>query len=218
MQAWQEQFWTLRLESCQQALEKNNFEVHLARDTDQAREIFHQRILPPLTVKTASWADSMSLHATGILDDLKRKPDVALIETFAQGVPREELIERRRQALLADLFLTGTNAVTEAGELINLDMVGNRVAAITFGPRAVVLVVGRNKLVEDVDAGMRRVRRWAAPMNAIRHTGWQTPCMKTSFCMDCRSPDRICNTWTITQKCYPKGRIKIILVNQDLGL
>ncbi len=181
------------------------------------REIFHQRLLPPLTVRTASWADSTSLHATGILNDLKRMPDIAMIETFAQDVPSEELIERRRQALLVDLFLTGTNAVTETGALVNLDMVGNRVAAITFGPGTVVLVIGRNKLVEDVEAGMRRIRRWAAPMNASRHVGWRTPCMKTSYCMDCHSPDRICNTWTITQKCYPKGRIKIILVNQDLG-
>ena len=97
-------------------------------------------------------------------------------------------------------------------------MVGNRVGAITFGPRTVVLVIGRNKMVKDVAAAMQRIKHYAAPMNAIRHTGWKTPCIKTSFCMDCHSPDRICNTWTITQKSYPKGRIKILLINEDLGL
>ena len=127
-------------------------------------------------------------------------------------------MERRRQALLVDLFLTGSNAVTESGWLVNLDMVGNRVGGITFGPRYVVLVIGRNKIVKDLDAAMARIKGYAAPMNAIRHEGWKTPCIKTSFCMDCSSPQRICNTWSITQKSYPKSRIKVILVNEDLGL
>jgi L-lactate utilization protein LutB len=127
-------------------------------------------------------------------------------------------LERRRQALLADLFFTGSNAVTETGLLVNLDMVGNRVAGITFGPKHVVLFIGRNKIVPTLDDAMQRVKNYAAPANAIRHPGLKTPCMKTAVCMDCSSPDRICNTWCITEKCFPKGRIKIILVNQDLGL
>jgi len=208
----------LRLESCKSALEKNNFEVYIARNCAEARTVFNEAIFPALTVRSASWGDSMSMRATGILEDLKNNPSIALIETFAPGVPREELIERRRQALLVDLFLTGSNAVTESGELVNLDMIGNRVAAITFGPRHVVLIIGRNKIVGNVEQGMERIRSHAAPMNAIRHIGWKTPCIKTSFCMDCRSPDRICNTWTITGKSYPTGRVKIILVNEDLGL
>lgn len=218
MEEWQHQFWQLRLENCKSALEKNQFEVFLAQSCAEARTLFNRAILPTLQVHSASWADSMSLHATGILEDLKSTPSIDIIETFATGVPREVLLERRRQALLVDLFLTGTNAVTDSGELVNLDMVGNRVGAITFGPRTVVLVIGRNKMVKDVAAGMQRIKHYAAPMNAIRHTGWKTPCIKTSFCMDCRSPDRICNTWTITQKSYPKGRIKILLINEDLGL
>ena len=218
MEEWQTRFWQLRLENCKNALEKNNFEVHIARNCAEARTLFNEAIFPALTVRSASWGDSMSMRATGILEDLKNNPSIVLIETFAPGVPREELIERRRQALLVDLFLTGSNAVTESGELVNLDMIGNRVAAITFGPRHVVLIIGRNKIVGNVAQGMERIKFHAAPMNAIRHTGWKTPCIKTSFCMDCRSPDRICNTWTITSKSFPKGRIKIILVNEDLGL
>lgn len=218
MEPWQTQFWQMRLESCKSALEKNGFEVFIAQSCDEARTLFSDAIFPSLPVQSVSWADSMSMHATGILEDLKNKPAVSIIETFAPGVPREELIERRRQALLVDLFLTGSNAVTESGQLVNLDMVGNRVGAITFGPRYVVLIIGRNKLVRNVAEGMERIQSYAAPMNAIRHTGWKTPCIKTSFCMDCNSPDRICNTWVITQKSYPKGRIKIILINEDLGL
>ncbi len=141
-----------------------------------------------------------------------------ILETFAENVPRTEIIERRRQALLTDLFFTGSNAVTETGKLVNLDMVGNRTAAITFGPLNVIIFAGRNKIVPDVEAAMKRIRSYAAPLNAIRHPNFKTPCMKTSFCMDCKSPDRICNSWTITEKSFPKGRINVILINEELGL
>jgi hypothetical protein len=148
---------------------------------------------------------------------MKQNPDLHIITTFNETVPREEIIERRRQALLVDLFFTGTNAVTEAGTLVNLDMVGNRVGAITFGPRHVIIIVGRNKIVSNLDEAMKRIKNYAAPINAIRHH-IKTPCVKTSYCMECKSPDRICNTWTITEKSFPKGRIKVVLIDQDLGL
>ncbi len=211
-------YYQMRLEQCAEAFRDNNFEVFLADTSKQAGQIFREQIFAGLQIGSASWGDSMSLADTGIIDFLREEGTVTFIETFESGVPRAELIERRRQALLVDLFLTGSNAVTESGCLVNLDMVGNRTGGITFGPRFVVLVIGRNKIVKDVESAMARVKDRAAPMNAIRHTGWKTPCMKTSFCMDCKSPDRICNSWTITEKSYPKGRIKIILVNQDLGL
>ena len=208
----------MRLEQCAEALSANNFEVYIADSLGQVGEIFKKKIFAGLKVSSASWGDSISLKSSTILDFLRSAPDLTFIDTFEPGIPRSESMERRRQALLVDLFLTGSNAVTEDGCLVNLDMIGNRVGGLTFGPLHVVLVIGRNKIVEDVEAAMERIRRFAAPMNAIRHEGWETPCIKTSFCMDCKSPDRICNTWTITQKSYPKGRIKIILVNEDLGL
>jgi hypothetical protein len=211
-------FWRKRLEQCAESLSANNFAVYIAERLDETTEIFREHILKDLKVSTASWGDSMSLKDSGILELLKSAPDIDFIDTFEPGIAREESMERRRRALLVDLFLTGSNAVTEDGCLVNLDMIGNRVGGLTFGPHHVVLVVGRNKIVEDVEAGMDRVRRFAAPMNAIRHKGWKTPCVKTSFCVDCQSPQRICNTWTITQKSYPKGRIRVILVNEDLGI
>jgi L-lactate utilization protein LutB len=218
MSDFQDSFWQLRLENCKESLEKNNFEVFLAADGGEAKTLFFENILPGLDVRTASWADSMTLHETGILDEIKKTPGISMIETFAKGVPREELLERRRQALLVDLFFTGTNALTEKGQLVNLDMIGNRVGAIAYGPRTVLLLIGRNKIVKSLDDAMARVRSHAAPLNAIRHEGWKTPCRKTSYCIDCSSPDRICNTWVITEKSFPKKRIKIILINQDCGL
>lgn len=211
-------FWLMRLENCRQALEKNNFEAYVAADYEAARELFVTRIKNRLHLGSASFGDSETLRRTGILDVLRTDPEIEFIETFAPGLPREESLKRRRQALLTDLFCTGTNAVTQTGQLVNLDMVGNRVGALTFGPTHVVLTIGRNKLVADVEAARRRIKELAAPLNAIRHEGWKTPCIKTSFCSDCSSPDRICNTWTITEKSYPKHRVKIILINQDGGL
>ena len=101
--------------------------------------------------------------------------------------------------------------------LVNLDMIGNRVGGMVFGPKWVVVMVGRNKIVSDLEQAMARIKDLAAPANAIRHEQ-KTPCVKTAYCMDCSSPARICNVWTIHEKSYPKGRIKVILVNQDLGL
>jgi hypothetical protein len=159
----------------------------------------------------------MTAVGIGLLQTFKGRTDIALIDTLDKQIPAEEQVERRRQALLVDLFITGSNAVTEDGQLVNLDMFGNRVAALTFGPRHVVVVAGRNKIVPSLDDAMFRVKNIAAPANAMR-LDKKTPCVKTSYCEECKSPDRICNTWTITEKSYPKGRVKVVLINQDLGL
>ena len=95
-------------------------------------------------------------------------------------------------------------------------MYGNRIAAITFGPRFVVILAGRNKIVCDLEEAMTRIKNYAAPVNAMR-LDKKTPCVKTSYCEECQSPDRICNTWSITEKSFPKGRVKIILINEVLG-
>jgi L-lactate utilization protein LutB len=211
-------YWKQRLEKCKNALENNNFDAYLAADSHEANQIIMNEIIPKIDAKSASWGDSMTLHTTGVLDTLRKSPDINLIETFAQGVPREEIIERRRKALRVDLFFSGSNAITETGKLVNLDMIGNRIAGIIFGPKHVIITVGRNKIVSDLAEAMRRIKNYAAPLNAIRHADFKTPCRKTSYCMDCKSPDRICNTWAITDKSYPKGRIKILIINKDLGL
>jgi L-lactate utilization protein LutB len=202
-------YWKQRLEKCKNALENNNFDAYLAEDSLEANQIIMKEIIPKLDVKSASWGDSMTLHSTGVLNTLRKNPDIHLIETFAEGVPREEILERRRQAF---------NALTETGQYVNLDMVGNRIAGIIFGPQHVIITVGRNKIVSDVEEAMKRIKNHAAPLNAIRHTDFKTPCRKTSYCMDCKSPDRICNMWAITEKSYPKGRIKVLIINKDLGL
>lgn len=213
-----ESFWKKRIENCKDALEKNNFEVFISEDTSKAKALILNEILSKITFKTVSWGDSLSMRSTGIIEEIEKRTEIRFIMTFEKGIPIEELIERRRQALLVDVFFTGSNAVTESGQLVNLDMFGNRTAGITFGPRNVIIIVGRNKITTNVEEAMQRVKNYSAPLNAMRHIGFKTPCIKTSYCYDCKSPDRICNTWMITEKSFPKGRIKIIIVNKDLGL
>ncbi|MFC1828249.1 lactate utilization protein [Thermodesulfobacteriota bacterium] len=212
-----EHYWKIRLKTMKEALEENNFEVFLAEDTDEARRIALEKIIPGLDVKSVSWGGSMTFVTTNLYDALKESSGMQVLDTYDKSLSPEESLERRRQSLLADLYITGTNAVTEGGQLVNLDMIGNRVAAITFGPKFVIVLVGRNKIVPDIGAAMDRIKDYAAPTNVMR-LDKKTPCAKTAFCEECKSPDRICNTWTITEKSFPKGRVKVILINQDLGL
>ncbi len=211
-----ENYWKGRLVGVKDALERNNFEAFLADNAAKAKEIVQKEILVKTGAKSVSWGGSLTFTSTGLYDAMKNHPDLEVLDVFDKGLSDEEKVELRRRALLVDLFITGTNAVTETGKLVNLDMYGNRIAAITFGPKHVVILVGRNKIVPDVDEAMFRIKNYAAPVNAMR-LDKKTPCVKTSYCEDCRSSDRICNTWTITEKSFPKGRIKVILINEDMG-
>lgn len=209
-------YWQLRLNDLKTELEANNFEVFLAENRQAAKQIVLENIIPKLKVKTVSFGGSITVVATGIYHDLKNRTDLAVIDTYDRKIPAKEGLQRRRDALTADLFLTGTNAVTETGMLVNLDMQGNRVGALAFGPKNVIVLVGRNKIVDDIEEAMFRIRNYAAPVNAAR-LDKKTSCVKTGICDDCKSPDRICNIWTITEKSFPKGRVKVVLINEDLG-
>lgn len=200
------------------ALERNHFEVYFAHDRQEARNIFFQDIFDKIKPTTISWGDSETMKATEILSELEQRSECILIRTFQEGYSREQKTYWRRQALLADLFVTGTNALTRQGQLVNVDMVGNRVAGITFGPEYVVLFIGTNKITDNLEKAIERVRTTAAPLNAIRHPHLHTPCQITKTCMNCQSADRLCNTWSITEKSFPPKRIKIILINESLGL
>ncbi len=211
-----ENYGKLRLIDLKTALETNNFDVYLAENKQGACKIVIEDIMPKLNARTISWGGSMTFLATGLYQQLKENPNIKVLDTFDKEIPAEEMLERRRQSLLVDLFITGTNALTETGQLVNLDMIGNRIGALTFGPKWVIVLVGRNKIAADLDEAMFRVKNYAAPVNSMR-LDKKTPCVKTSYCQECKSPDRICNTWTITEKSYPKDRVKVVLINEDLG-
>ncbi len=211
-----ENYWNRRLHALKESLEGNNFEVFVVNDSAAAKDVVLNRILPATGAKTVSWGGSLTFTASGLYEAIRDLNDLQVLDTFDKKLDDKEKLELRRQSLLVDLFFTGTNAVTETGKLINLDMFGNRVAAMTFGPKHVVILAGRNKIVADIEQAMFRIKNYAAPVNTMR-LDKETPCNKTSFCQDCQSPERICNTWTITEKSFPKGRVKIVLINEDMG-
>jgi len=210
-------FWNIRLKDIKEQLEANNFAVSIAEDLKAAKRIVLEKIIPEIKPKSLAWGGSITVVDSGLYDALKSAKDMDVIDTMDKSVSMEELVTRRRNALLVDLFITGTNALTEDGQLVNLDMIGNRVGALTFGPKHVIVLVSRNKIVADLEDALARVKDVAAPANAIR-LGMKTPCAKTAYCHDCDSPQRICNSWTITEKSFPKERIKVILINADAGL
>lgn len=115
----------------------------------------------------------------------------------------------------ADYFLSSANAMTQDGIIVNIDGRANRVAAICYGPENVIMIVGMNKVTNDLDSAMKRARNEASPINAMRFG--KTPCVKTGYCIDCKSPDTICCQFVVTRFSRTKGRIKVILVNEDLG-
>ena len=212
-----EKYWKLRQEDVKKALEDNNFDVYQAKDAEEAGKLVLEKIIPDLSPKSISWGGSMTCMSAGLFDALVNNPDLTVIDPTDHTISPEENMERRRQSLLVDLFISGTNAVTEDGQLVNLDMIGNRIGGITFGPKHVVILVGRNKIVPDLDDAFFRIKDYTAPTNAMR-LDKKTPCVKTGYCEECKSPARICNTWTITEKSFPKGRVKVVLIDQELGL
>lgn len=209
-------FWQRRLEDCASALTRNGFRAWVVADAAAAGDAAW-RLIAETAPATVGYADSKTMLATGIVGRVRREANLRLVDGFDPSKPRDENLQARREALLSDLFMTGANAVTEDGRLVWLDMVGNRIAAVAFGPRHVILFVGRNKLVKDEEAARARIRQIAAPLNAKAHETFRTPCRTTSRCHDCNSPDRICNAWLVMEKCHPRERISVILVNEELG-
>jgi L-lactate utilization protein LutB len=209
-------YWERRLQKIKKALEANNFDVYIADNKDLAKKIAYDTIIPAIAPKTISWGGSMTFVGTRLYETLRSDPRYTVLDTYDKSLSPEQSMQRRRESLLVDLFITGTNALTESGQLVNLDMIGNRVAAMTFGPRHVLIFIGRNKIVPDIDAAITRIKNYAAPVNVMRLEK-KNPCGQTGRCENCSSPDRICNTWTIVEKSFPKHRVKVVLINADMG-
>lgn len=210
-------FWSKKLEKVQAALISKGFMASVVQDAQEAKALFMADILPGLQPKTVAFGGSVTfMNELGLADILRSLDNIELIDAYTPGMTPEQGYELRRRSLLADLFVTGTNAIVSNGALVNLDGTGNRVAAITFGPRHVVLFVGRNKIVDSLDEAFSRVRNVAAPINAMRLKR-KTPCAASGMCADCNSPDRICNQWGVIVRCAPVNRIHVVLINENLG-
>lgn len=194
-------------------MEKRGFEAAYSETAQEALEAI-MKLIPKGSV--VSRGGSESVLNIGLWQAIKEADDLSVLETFSAEATLEESLEMRRQALASDVFLASVNAFTLDGVLVNMDATGNRVAAISYGPRKIILVVGMNKVCPDVDSAMARTKHIAGPINAMR-LGYKTPCAVTGICSDCSSPDRICHQWSILEGHKLKGRIHVHLVGEDLG-
>ena len=160
------------------------------------------------------WGGAASAQQIGLTDALNRG-NYHTIDRDRLAT-REEKEQAAKDCLFADYFLTGANALSMDGEMVNIDGNGNRVAAIIYGPQNVLVIAGMNKVMDDLDAAVHRARTVAAPINKQRFDS-NTPCGVTGVCADCKSESCICNHIVVTRHCRPVGRIKFILVGEELG-
>lgn len=163
---------------------------------------------------SVGWGGSMSVTDIGLIDAVRNGPYKAIDRDRCAP---EDKVKTMKQAMLADVFLTSANALSLDGQMVNIDGTGNRVAAIVYGPESVLVIAGMNKVADTLEEAVRRARTVASPMNAQRFSV-QTPCSVTGTCGDCKCQDSVCNQILITRHCRPAGRIKFIIVGEDLGL
>ena len=191
-----------------QGLESRNMTGYYAESREAALE---QALALIPEGGSVAMGGAMSAHEIGLVQALK-DGDYRFIDRDACSDKRQAML----MAYDADVFLSSANAITQDGVLVNIDGNSNRVSAIAQGPKKVVMIVGMNKVCDDVDGAMKRARNVAAPINAQRF-GLSTPCAKTGACMNCKSPDTICCQFLITRYSRHKDRIHVILVNDSLG-
>ena len=193
-----------------EALKARHFDAYYCATPEAARQQIFS-LIP--TDDVVAWGGSMTLEKLGVVDWVRQNRRV-IDRDKAQS--KEEKLELMRQSLLCDTYLMGTNALTAQGELFNIDANGNRVAALTFGPRQVIVAVGTNKIVPTLEEAVSRARHTAATVNAARFDGLRG-CTKTGQCTDCKSSDSICCSLVCTRLCREPGRIKVVLVGGDWG-
>lgn len=191
---------------------KKNIKVILVKTKEEAC----QEILKIIPKKAkVGYGGSVTLETIGILDKL-RGGDYIFYDRDKVKKYTKESYKLGHLAQQADYFLTSSNAITKRGEIVNKDRTGNRVSSMIYGPEQVIMVIGKNKIVDDVETAIERIRNIAAPLNAKR-LGLNTPCVKTGRCMDCDSPQRICCATVIIERQAKPGRMTIILVDEELG-
>ncbi len=202
----------LRMERTAEALRRNNYYAVCADNGEEALEIIESFLEEENSVAVGG---SMTLFEIGAIE-LLRSGKYAFFDRYAEGLSKEQVEDIHRKAFSCDAYLTSTNAVTEDGKLYNVDGRGNRVAAMIYGPKSVIVVAGCNKIVRDVSEAELRVKEFAAPANAVR-LDCGTPCTVTGKCLDCKSDRRICADAVVMGHQMTPERVKVILVGEELG-
>ena len=212
-----------KINSTMEALRKNNMQAYYVENSAKAKELVQSLMEKGSTV---THGGSMTLKQTGI-NELLKSGDYNYLDRSAEGLTREQVEEIYRKSFFADTYLTSANAVTEKGELYNVDGNSNRVSSILYGPKSVIVVVGVNKIVPDIRAAVERVKKVAAPKNTVR-LSCKTPCAATGECISLKQPDsvacdgcksegRVCCNYVVSAQQRKKDRIKVIIVGEELG-
>lgn len=211
MAAPKQLYYEKRAEILIKNLKSRHFDAWYCKTVEEALEKALSLIPEGASV---GWGGALSAQQIGLLDAVRQGNYRALDR---DACPTEERDSVMHACLNANVFLTGANALSLDGQMVNIDGLGNRVSAIIYGPEKILVVAGMNKVCDSLEDAVRRARTVAAPMNEQRFLG-DTPCAKTGICADCKSESCICNQIVITRHCRPAGRIQFILVGEDLGL
>lgn len=204
---------SLKLEELAERLRFNRMDAYIVSDTQALMDILDELIVDGTTVANGG---SVTLSETGVIDYLRRRNICFLDKEKARSDGAEAIRNAEISAFSADTYVMSTQSITSKGWLYNVDGKGNRVAALIYGPRSVIVICGKNKLVNSVKAAHKRLKSYVAPANCKR-LELNTPCVATNTCINCASNDRICNAYTVVRKSNIKGRIKVLLLNFEAG-
>lgn len=192
-------------------LEEKGYDVHYADNVEEAKKIVLDMV-PENSI--IGLGGSITIGETGLVDSF-REGNYQLIDRYNQPT-KDAMFEAYREALHSDYFISGTNAITRNGELVNVDCSGNRVAAMIYGPKRVIVVTGANKVVDTLDDAFKRIKE-IAPLNCKRFNS-TAPCVESGICTDCDDPQRMCNYTTVIHNGRKfEGRISIVLIGEKLG-
>jgi len=201
------------MERTVKALLSNYFDAHFFTDRTSLLESIMYHVYPGMTIGIGG---SLSIRGIGLLENLAQI-DVEVLDHWKQGLTKEDIDVIRLAQLTCDLFLSSANAITEKGDIVNIYGSGNRVNAMTFGPKKVIIIAGYNKITPDISSALDRIKRIAAPLNAKR-LNMPLPCAETGYCHDCKVEARICRITSIIQRRPIGTNISVYLINEELGL
>lgn len=209
LHAWHAE--TLATETIE-ALKKHGFDAVFLKSPQEAIDFLSPKLLPGMKI---GFGGSMTIKGLGI-QKLAEKAGCIILDHNAPGLTADQKTDILRSQLTCDLFISGSNAVTMDGEIVNVDANGNRVAALTFGPKEIVVVMGINKIVTSLDEAFERIETIAAPINNKR-LNRPNPCTKTGVCMDCNGPMRSCRIYQILKRCPALSKFTVVIVGEQMG-
>lgn len=193
-------------------LKRNNMQGYFVKNREELFQLLNKLILKNSTIGSG---DSDTLEQLGVFDFL-RNGDYIFYDKHDENLTSTQKREIYIKNFSADNFITGCNAITADGKLVNIDGNGSRVAPMIYGPSQVIVIAGKNKIVKNIDKAIERVRQVAAPLDA-KSLKKDTPCAKIGRCIDCKHPQRICNSLVVIARQFDSERIRVIIVDEELG-